>query len=533
VLGGSISNLGNQFLIGVEATDCASGDLLAQGQVQAASKEEVITTLGKASTSLREKLGESLASIRKFDIPIAEATTPSLDALKAFSQGWKSAVQTGDLATALTFYKRAVELDPNFAEAYGAMALAYNSLGETELGIENSRKAFELRNHASERERFLIEIQYYSLGSFDLRKAEQTCQLWTQTYPRDAFPLFTLGFVYGSLGQFEKARDATVRAIRLDPDNGIAFANLTQIDLSLGRTDEATENVAKARQRNIGGPLLDQMAYYVAFVRRDAASVQQEGSRAIGEEAAEDQLFSAQADTEAFFGRLMKSRDYMQRAIESARRFRLKENAALWEAYSAMREAELGNWEMARREAARASSDSNGWGVQLSAALTLARAGDAVRAEKITRQLAKNNPSNTVFEIYWLPVILGAVELERNNPAKAIEILSTAAPYDLAQPLPFQVGTIYPAFIRGNSYLAAREGSKAAAEFQKILDHPGIYLNFLTGALARLGLARAYAMQGNTAKAKAAYQNFLTLWKDADPDIPVLKQAKAEYAKLQ
>jgi tetratricopeptide (TPR) repeat protein len=323
MLAGSISSLGSQFLIGINAINCATGDSLAQEQVQAASKEEVVKGLGKASTSLRAKLGESLSSIQKFDTPIAEATTPSLEALKAYSQGWKTA-QMGDFVTAIGFYKRAVELDPNFAAAYGSMAGAYSGLGDTDLTVENAKKAFELRDRATEREKFQIDTQYYSMGTWDLQKTERTSQLWSQTYPRDAFPLFSLGFVYGSLGESDRAVKVTREAIALDPNNGTAYVNLAESYLALGRLDEAADTIAKARQHGAGGPLLIQVAYMVAFVRRDEASMQQEAASALGQPGAEDAVFSAQADTEAFFGRLQKAQEFSRRAVESAERFNLR-----------------------------------------------------------------------------------------------------------------------------------------------------------------------------------------------------------------
>jgi len=529
MLAGSISSLGSQFLIGINAINCATGDSLAQEQVQAASKEEVVKALGKASTSLRAKLGESLSSIQKFDTPIAEATTPSLEALKAYSQGLK----TGDPTTAITFFKRAVELDPNFAAAYGSMAGAYSGLGETNLTVENAKKAFELRDRATERERFLIDTQYYSLGTWDMGETERTSQLWSQTYPRDAFPLFSLGFVYGSLGEFDRAVKVTREAIALDPNNAIAYVNLAESYLALGRLDEAADTIAKARQHGAGGPLLIQVAYMVAFVRRDEASMRQEVASALGQTGAEDALFSAHADTEAFFGRLQKAQEFSRRAVESAERFNLREGAALWEANAAVREAEFGNKDVARQEAARALARAQGWGAQTLAALALARADERARAEALADRLAKENSANTALNMYWLPAVRAAVELDGGRADKAIEALRVALPYDVAAPFPLQVATFYPAFVRGESYLATHQGSEAAAEFQKILDHAGICVNFPTGALAQLGLARAYALQGNTSKARVAYQDFLTLWKDADPNIPILVAAKAEYAKLK
>ncbi|MGH9712211.1 MAG: protein kinase domain-containing protein [Candidatus Acidiferrales bacterium] len=533
VLAGSISNLGSQFLIGVNAINCASGDLLAQEQLQAATKEDVIRALGKAATSLRRKLGESLNTIQKFDTPIAEATTPSLDALKAYSEGWKSEFQFGDVSRAVTFYRRAVELDPNFAVAYGAMASAYFNVGELSLTTEYGKKAFELRDRASEREKFLIDTLYYALATSDLEESKRTSDLWIKTYPRDAFPLFNMGFVYDSLGDLRKAAEASRAAIVLDPDNGLIYSNLAQMYLALGRLDEATQIIAAARQRNLGSPLLVLNSYQLAFVRRDEAAMRAEAGSVQGQAGVEDALLAAQSDTEAFFGRLQKAREFSQRAIDSATRFNLKDERAQWESYFALREAEFGNREASKRMAEQALAHSHGWGVQTLAALALARAGDPLRAQAVADTTAKENPPNTVLNVYWLPTIHAAIALDRENTAKALEDLILASPYEMGQPFPLQVGTAYPVFLRGQTYLATRQGGEAAAEFQKILAHPGLVTNFFTGALAQLGLARAYALKGDAAKSRAAYNDFITLWKDADPDIPILKQAKAEYARLQ
>ena len=533
LLAGSISSLGSQFLIGINATNCITGDSLAQEQVQAASKEEVVKAVDKASTSLRAKLGESLSSIQKFDRPIAEATTPSLEALKAYSQGTRVAFQAGDSLAAIGFFKRAVELDPSFASAYSAMGGVYSALGDTRLATENTMRAFELRDRTTERERCTIEITYYSSGNSDLRATERTCHLCIQAYPRDPFPLFALGFVYGSLGEFDKGAKVTREAIGLDPNNSFFRLNLAQLYLFLDRLNDAAEAVTQARQHNLVAPALIQIAYFIAFVQHDEASMRREAAAALGQAGAEDTLYSAQADTEAFVGKLTQARDLTRRAVDSAERFELKYEAALWEANAALREVEFGNREAAKRMAAGALAKSPGWGIQSLAALTFARAGDRKEAETLAGQLAKDNPTNTVLTVYWLPAVRAAIDLNSGHADAAIEALRAPSDYDLAEPLPLQLGTLYPPFLRGEGYLAERRGNEAAAEFQKVLDHTGIVVNFPTAALARLGLARAYAMQSDIVKAKAAYQDFLTLWNDAEPDIPVLKQAKAEYAKLQ
>jgi tetratricopeptide (TPR) repeat protein len=344
--------------------------------------------------------------------------------------------------------------------------------------------------------------------------------------------VFALGFVYASFGQLDKSLQASLRAVALDPDNAGAYGNTAELYLALARLDEAADIIAKARQRKLSGPYIAQMAYNLAFLRRDATGMRRELDSAAGQAGA-GTLLSVQSDTDGYFGRLRKAREFSRRAEDVAQRSRFGEVAGFWQANAALREAELGNADEAKQGAARALTTSQGWDVQVFTALAFARAGDSARAQAIVDRVAKENSQNTVLNMYWLPAIRASIELDRGHANRAIEIVSAVSPYDLAIVLPVQIGTMYPTFVRGESHLAAGQGTEAAAEFQKILDHAGIVVNFPTGPLAHLGLARAYALQGDTAKSNAAYQDFFALWKDADPDIPILKQAKAEYAKLQ
>ncbi|HXZ40768.1 MAG TPA: protein kinase [Terriglobales bacterium] len=527
---GSISNLGGQYVIGVDAVGCSTGDTLAKEQEEAASKPDVLKALGKAATSLRARLGESLASVQKFDVPV-EATTTSLEALKAFSMGITTFRTKGE-AESIPFYKRALELDPNFAVAYGSLGVAYGDLGQASLGAENIKKAYALRDRVSEREKYRISSMYCQVVTGELEQAIQVYELWANSYPQDATAPFNLGAIYAFLGQYDKALPATEQGQRLEP-NVIGYGNLAAIYLYLNRPDDARKTIEDAQQHKFEGDYLHWVLYQLAFLKGDTAEMARQVAWAAGKPGSEDQLLSFDSDTEAYYGHLSKARDLSRRAVDAAVRDDSKESAALWQINAALREAEFGNAATAKQDVAAALALAPGSDVKMFAALALARAGDAARARPIVEELEKTYPSNTVLKVYWLPAIKAAIELSANNFSPALVFLEAAAPYELGTPRQLQLGTLYPAYLRGQAQLLAHNGIAAAAEFQKLLDHKGIVLNFVTGSLTPLQIARAYAMAGDSAKAKAAYQDFLTLWKDADPDIPILKEAKAEYAKLQ
>jgi serine/threonine protein kinase/tetratricopeptide (TPR) repeat protein len=529
ILLGSISNLGGQYVIGVDAIGCSSGDTLAKEQEEAASKQDVLKALGKAASSLRGKLGESLATIQKFDVPV-EATTASLEALKAFSMGITTFRTKGN-AESIPFYKRALELDPKLAVAYVSLGVAYSNLGQASLAAENLKKAYALRDRVSEREKYRISSMYYQLVTGELEQASQVYELWAKSYPQDFVPPGNLGEIYSNLGQYEKAVTRTQEGLRLEPSI-VGYTNLAQDYLALNRLDDAKKALEQAQERKLEGDLLHWGIYQLAFLKGDAAEMERQLAWAAGRPGTEDLLLSFQSDTEAYNGRLVKARDFSRRAVDAAVRNDSKETAALWQVNAALREAEFGNAAAAKQDVAAALTLSAGRDVKMFAALTLARVGETA-AKAIVEELEKSYPSQTVLKVYWLPTIKAAMELSANNPTQALMFLEAAAPYELGKPPQFQLGTLYPAYIRGQAQLMAHNGTAAAAEFQKFLDHRGIVINFPLGALAHLGLARAYALSGDTAKAKTAYQDFLTLWKDADPDIPVLKEARAEYEKLQ
>jgi Flp pilus assembly protein TadD len=518
-------------VIGVGAIGCSSGDTLGKEQEEAATKQDVLKALGKATSSLRGKLGESLATIQKFDVPV-EATTASLEALKAFSMGIMTGRTRGD-AECIPFYKRALELDPNFAVAYASLGVAYNNLGQASLAAESIKKAYALRDRVSEREKYRISSLYYSHVTGELEQASQVYELWAKSYPQDYVPPNNLGDIYNTLGQYEKSVTETQEGLRLEPNAVISYGNLARDYLALNRPDDAKKAIEQAQQHKLDGDYLHQVLYSLAFMKGNPSEMERQVAWAAGKPGSEDLLLSFQSDTEAYYGRLTKARDFSRRAAEAAVRADSRETAAIWQVNAALREAEFGNSAAAKQDVAAALTLAPGRDVKLLAALTLARVGETTRAKAIVEGLEKSYPSQTLLKVYWLPTVKAAIELSVNNSAQALVFLEAAAPYELGTPPQLQLGTLYPAYIRGQAQLMAHNGSAAVTEFQKFLDRRGVTINFPTGALAHLQLARAYAMAGDSGKSRTAYQDFFFLWKDADPDIPILKEAKAEYAKLQ
>jgi len=529
LLGGVISGLGSHYLLAVNAVACNSGDTLAKEQVDAASKEDVLKALSRAASSLRTKLGESLPSVQKFDVPI-EATTSNLEALKNYSMSITIGREKGD-APSIPFLKRAIELDPNFPMAYAALSISYGNLGQRSLALEYATKAYELRDRVTEREKLRISADYF-VATGELDKESQTYELWIANYPRDSVPHNNLSTIYTNMGQWEKALAECQENLRLEPDDVTGYGNMGIDLMVLNRLDEAKATLDQALARKLDGGSLRVGMYYLAFLRGDAAQMEQQAAWGAGKPGAEDLLLSAQSDTEAYYGRRSKARDFSRRAVDSAVRADSKETAALWQANAALREAEWGDAAAAKQDVAAALALSPGRDVKLAAALALARIGDATRAKALIGELEKSYAANAMLKLYWLPTINAAIALGQGDSSHALVSLEAAAPYELGFAGTF-INYAYPAYVRGQAYLLAHDGTAAAAEFQKLLDHRGIVGNFVSGALVHLQLGRAYAMAGDTVKAKVAYQDFFTLWKDADPDIPILKEAKAEYARLQ
>ncbi len=540
---GSIGALGSEYVVGLKAVNCQNGDTLAEEQVPAASKEKVLGALGEAASKLRGELGESLATVQKFDVPLATATTSSLEALRAFSLGIKADRENGS-ATSLPYYHRAIELDPNFALGYMAVGVDYFSLSEPQRASEYVTKAFQLREHASEGERLAIAGSYYSYVGGELDKAAQTYREQIETYPRNFSGYGSLGIVYAEQGQYEKAGEITRQGLRLKPDWTGGYDDLANYYLALQRFAETRQIIHDAQARKLDDPILHQALYALAFMGGGATAMGEQQQWFEGKP--EENLGLALAsDTEAYGGHLGKARELTKRAVDSAIRADSKETGAIWLAIAAQREAAFGYPAEARQSATKAlelapSSQS----VEVEVALAFAMAGDMTRAASLATGLRKRFPLDTQVQSLWLPAIQVQLALDKRNLGSTLNAQQIALPIEFGE-IPFgaNISCLYPTYVRAEAYLAAGQGSAAAAEFQKILDHSGIVWNCWTGTLAHLGVARANALQSRMSQgadadaarvqALAAYKDFLTFWKDADPNIPILKEAKAEIAKLQ
>jgi eukaryotic-like serine/threonine-protein kinase len=526
-LAGSIVNLGGEYVVGLTATNCATGDSIATQQARASQKSDVLKALDEAASQLRDKLGESLASIQKFDTPLEETTTSSLEGLKAYSLGLKAHREKGDTA-ALPFFQHAVQLDPNFAMSYRAMSGSYYGLGESEQALQSAQKAYDLKDRVSARERLNIESNYYMIATGDLVKASQVFELYVQTYPRDARAYSNLGYTDWYLGRYEKALAEYREGLQVDPDDVRNYTNVAGCLINMNRFDEARDVLQQAQQRKLDDELLWINLYSIAFNKRDAEEMHRLVRSAPVRPGLTDTLLGLQAGTEAFYGHLKKARDLTTRAREFAHQNDDNETAAGYVLSAATWEIETGDRNKAVLGVTEALATADARSVQPGAALVLARAGQAPRAQAIATDLKKRFPLDTLINSLWVPTIEAAVELDRGNGARALQLLEITSPYERSSAMYF-----FSVYLRGEAYLKTRQDAHAATEFQKVLDNPGIVDNSIIGALAHLGLARASALDRNPAKARAAYQEFFALWKDADPDVPILKQAKAEYAKLQ
>jgi eukaryotic-like serine/threonine-protein kinase len=533
VIDGSIAQIGDRYLLTVKAVDCVGGKSLASAEAQASDKNHVLDALGKTTSELRNKLGESLSTVQKFDTPLEQATTLSLEALKAFSSGRKAWSTSGPTA-AIPFYRSALELDGHFALSFAWLGLMYEEIGESSAANEYLRRAYELRERTSAPEKYFITSLFHKVVTGDIEKAEQSCQLWIQTYPRSELPHNLLsGAIYPVLGQYERGVVEGRIALHLNPETPSPYFALGSNYMALNDLEQANATYQQAAGRNLDHYWFHSDLYKIAFLRGNQSAMSRQESWSVGKPRIEDELLQLAADTSAFTGQLKTARDLSRRAMESADMAGEKESVGIYTAVAGLREALFGNADDARRLASQAQRNTTSRDVQYGAALAFAFAGDNARAQALAEGLAKDYPQSTIVRFNYLPTLNAKLAINRGNADEAITILRSAARYQLGVPTgTYPWAGLYPIFVRGQAYLSAHRAVPAAAEFQKILDHRGVAINEPIGALAILGLARADAMQGDTPKARSAYQTFLSLWKAADVNIPVLKQSKAEYARL-
>lgn len=536
VLDGSIATLGSRYVLGLKAINCHSGEVLDQEQVQATRKEDVLNALSHIASSFRTRVGESLATVKQHNVPLQEATTSSLEALKEYSLGWEVHHSQGP-AAAIPFFRRAVEIDPSFAAAQAMLALLYGHTGESGLATQTMGRAYEMRNRASDEEKFFIDAYYEGRATGNEEKAEQICEEWERTYPRDIRPYqFLAGFIYPGLARHQKAVQEAQEAIRLNPDEAISYQLFAGDQLYLNDTDGAENTLQYAANRKVDIPDLLILRYDLAFLKNDQAEMKRVADLSHDDAGAQDWVAEHHAFALAYKGRRKEAMEMSRRASDLAQQAGNRERGALFATPPALWEAFFGNTSEAKRRALAGLGQSSAREVRYGAALALALSGDSSRAQAVADDLEKEFPDDTSVKFSYLPTVHGILALNQGQTARAIELLDVATPYELATPrstLQGFFGALYPVYFRGLAYLSEHDGTQAAAEFQKILDHRGLVISDPIGALARVQLARAYAAAGDRSKAKSSYEDFLNLWKEADPDIPILKQTQAEYAKIR
>jgi eukaryotic-like serine/threonine-protein kinase len=529
VIYGSIANLGNQYILGLRAVDCRNGDLLANRQTTAEGRDHVLQAVDAAATALRGQLGESLAEVQQYNTPIEEATTPSLPALEAYSLGWLMNYRKGDSAAALAFFERAVQLDPRFAMAYAALGQARSNLHEPGRAAQYLKSAYELRGRVSERERFYIESRYQRLVTGDLEQARLINQQWSQVYPRDALPQTSLALIDRLLGQYPRALTEAKRALQLSPDSAQSYANLSFSYLLLNQLSEVKAVTDEAQSKDLDSPLLRLDLYFLAFLQHDGTAAEQLDGWAAGQPSGvEDRFLEDKAAQNAYAGNLNQGLVLTRRAIAAALRSGAKEPAASYENTWALIQALLGNPAQARLHAGAALRLANDRETRYGSAMVFALADDPERARQLASSLDKEFPQDTAVQFCYLPTVRAVLALRRGDVPEALRNLEVTRPYELGK-----VTTLYPVYFRGLAYLAASQPREAAAEFQKIIDMPGVVIDDLIGVLAPLQRARALAMQGLTEQARAGYQSFLALWQAGEPSNPLLTAARAEYAQLK
>ncbi len=530
---GSISGLGGPYELQLRSVDCHTGSVLTQVNETAGGKKQVLEALNKAATRLRKKLGESLATVQKYDLPAENVTTSSLEALQLYGQGCRAADMDFDFKNALVFYDQAINHDPNFAAAYAKMASAYRNSGQMGKAAEAAQKAYELRSRVSERERYYIESSYALNVTGDSEAARQTLEDWEKAYPRDDVPPHNLAIVYGLLGEPEKMLAAMQRSLKLDPESGVGYGALVASYLHANRIDEAKALLQEAMAKHPDTLAYHNLLYALAFLERDSAAMEREANLLINNRAFENGILYMESETAAYGGQMGRARELAGRTIENLKRDGNKDGAGGYTAEAALREALVGNREQAKRQVDSALQLTDNAFTQATGAIVLALSGETEKATKIAGSLAERFPANTSMQQQYLPMVRAAIALGAGNGTKAVEAFAKVGKVEEGFPQYMSFLKMYPVYMHGLSCLAARQGAQAAVEFQEIIDHPGMVQNEPVGAWARLGLARALAETGETEKAKTAYQDFLAIWKDADPDVPMLNQAKTEYAKLK
>jgi eukaryotic-like serine/threonine-protein kinase len=533
VVQGSILRLGSQYVLGLRATNCRTGELFFDEQVQLAKKDGVLNSLSQVARKFRTKAGESLATIKDHSTPLIEATTPSLEAWKLYCDAFKVAI-TENNAGAIPLLQRAIQIDPKFATAYAFLARTYADSWQPALAAENIRKAYELRDRASDTERFFITVNYHQQLTGNLEEAERTGELWSATYPRDLDAYTMLSVIYQSLGKYAKSAEVAKRAVEMNPNFPPGPTNLAWAYLFLERYADAEKTVQQAAERQVNSPDLIILPYVIAFYKDDRSGMERAAARGRDNPESADWMTNTEAFVLAYSGHLQQARTMTRRAVDMERQAHQPERAAMYEAAAAVREAFFGNASEAHQRAKAALELSKGRDAEYGAAFALALSGDIAASQPLANDLEKRFPEDTFVSFTYLPILRALLALNHGNSRAAIEQLQVAAPYDLAIPGTWFAffGNVYAPYVRGQAYLSAHRYTEAVGEFQKILDHPGIVFADPVRAVARLRLGRALAAAGETMKARAAYQNFLTLWKDADSDIPLLKQAKAEYTIL-
>ena len=529
VIDGSIATLGSQYVLGITATNCRSGERIDTQQSQTSGKENVLGALSDMASAFRRRAGESLATIRTHEKPLQEATTSSLEALKAYSDARRAPGCAG-----VRLLKRAVELDPEFALAHASLGPCYSGYGERQLAIQSATRAYELRHRTTDRERFFIEYAYDRDVTGDLEKAFQGVTVWTETYPRDidAFGLRG-GYSAHGTGRYEDVLQSAKRALALDPDFVFAHSEVVSGNMFQNRFDLAKRALERA------GAALDPhtltIGYYIAMMEHDAAAMDRFAAR-INQSPDAYLLPYAQSLAAARSGQLRSARMLAREAVDALEGRGLGETAAAYESAVAVWEAFSGNQSAAHERAVAALSLSNGRDISYAAGFALALAGNIARSESLANSLERQYPRDTLVRFTYLPTLRALAALARNQPTIAIELLQANVPYERAIPATafnFFFGSLYPVYVRGQAYAASGQHQQAAAEFQKILDHPGLMMGDPATARAQLEKARSLARAGDRTAARSAYQDFLALWENADPDVPILAQAKADYTKLQ